>query len=502
MAERLGVLESDPFDRELLRQVRPPDWVNPTLAPRYNLVVLGGGTAGLVTAAAAAGLGARVGLVERDRLGGDCLNVGCVPSKALLRAARAAADARGAVDFGVRRGGEVAVDFAAVMERMRRLRAGLAPTDSAARFRGLGVDVFLGAGRFTGPDAVEVGGQTLRFRRAVVATGSRPALPPLPGLAEAGFLTNETVFNLTERPGRLAVVGAGPVGCELAQAFARFGTRVTLLDRLPTVLPHDDPEAAAVVAGALVRDGVEPRLASDLLRVERDGGDTVLYIKGGTEVRADAVLVATGRAPNVEGLGLEAAGVDYDARGVRVDDHLRTINPRVYAAGDVCTRFQFTHAADALARIAVQNALFFGRAKASSLVIPWCTYTDPELAHVGLTPAEAVEKGIAVDTFTQSMAHVDRAVLDGEAEGFVKVHVRKGTDRVVGVTAVGTHAAAVVTEATLAMTAGLGLRTVARTVHPYPTQTEALKKVADAYNRTRLTPKVKRLLERWFRWLR
>jgi pyruvate/2-oxoglutarate dehydrogenase complex dihydrolipoamide dehydrogenase (E3) component len=502
MAERLGVLESDPFDRELLRQVRPPDWANPRPAPRYNLVVLGGGTAGLVTAAAAAGLGARVALVERDRLGGDCLNVGCVPSKALLRAARAAAAARGAVDFGVRLGGEVGVDFAAVMERMRRLRAGLAPTDSAARFRGLGVDVFLGAGRFTGPDAVEVGGQTLRFRRAVVATGSRPALPPLPGLAEAGFLTNETVFNLTERPGRLAVVGAGPVGCEVAQAFARFGTRVTLLDRLPRVLPHDDPEAAAVVAGTLVRDGVEPRLGSDLLRVERDGADTVLYIKGGTAFRADALLVAAGRTPNVEGLGLEAAGVEYDAGGVRVDDRLRTTNPRVYAAGDVCTRYRFTHAADALARVAVQNALFFGRAKASSLVIPWCTYTDPELAHVGLTAAEAAEKGVAVDTFTQSMAHVDRAVLDGEAEGFVKVHVRKGTDCVVGVTAVGTHAAAVVTEATLAMTGRLGLRAVARTVHPYPTQTEALKKVADAYNRTRLTPKVKRLLERWFRWLR
>ena len=502
MADGTGLLESDAFDRDLLRQVRPPGWVNPTPAKRYNLVVLGGGTAGLVTAAAAAGLGARVALVERDRLGGDCLNVGCVPSKALLRVARAVSDTRSAGEFGVHLAGEVGGDFAAAMERVRRLRALLAPADAAERFRGLGVDVFLGAGRFTGPDTVEVGGQTLRFLKAVVATGTRPAWPPVPGMADSGFITNETVFNLTDRPGRLAVIGAGPIGCELSQAFARFGTRVTLLDLVPTVLPREDPDAAAVVARALRRDGIEPRLGVDLVRVDRDGRDRVLHFKDGTEVRADEILVAAGRSPNVEGLGLDAADVAYGAHGIRVDDRLRTTNRRVYAAGDVCTRFQFTHAADALARVAVQNALFFGRAKASSLVIPWCTYTEPELAHVGLTHRGADETGVRIDTFTQPMAHVDRAVLDGDTEGFVKVHVRKGADRIVGVTAVGTHASAIVTEATLAITAKLGLRAVARTIHPYPTHAEALKKIADAYNRTRLTPRVKRLLERWFGWRR
>jgi pyruvate/2-oxoglutarate dehydrogenase complex dihydrolipoamide dehydrogenase (E3) component len=501
MVERLHVEPPDAHNRALLANVHPENWVNPTPAPRYNLVVIGAGTAGLVTAAGAAGLGARVALVERDLFGGDCLNVGCVPSKALIRAARAAAEVRAAGRFGVKVGA-AEVDFPTVMERMRRLRAGLSPNDSAQRFRNLGVDVFLGEARFVGPDAVQVGDALLRFSRAVIATGARAARPDVAGLNEIGYLTNETVFNLTELPRRLAVVGAGPIGCELAQTFARFGSAVTLIGKQPAVLPREDADAAKIVGEALARDGVTLTLGTAPERARREGAEIVLSLVGGGEVRADVVLVGVGRPPNVEGLGLEAAGVRYGSHGVEVDDRLRTANRRIFAAGDVCSRFQFTHAADAMARIAIQNALFFGRSRTSALTIPWCTYTSPEVAHVGLSERDAAERGVPVDAFVQEMRHVDRAVLDGEDEGFVKVHVRKGTDRIVGGTIVSAHAGETIGELTLAMVAGRGLRTLSSTIHPYPTQAEALRKIGDAYNRTRLTPLVKRLLERWFRWTR
>ncbi len=499
-AERLTVAPPDDFNRGLLDNVHPAGWTNPEPPPRYHLVVVGGGTAGLVCAAGAAGLGARVALVERDLLGGDCLNVGCVPSKAILRAARAAAEVRTASRFGVR-AGDAAVDFPAVMERMRRLRSELSGHDSAGRFRSLGVDVYLGSGRFTGKDAVEVAGKTLRFRRAVIAAGARAARPEVPGLEEVGYLTNESVFNLTELPRRLAVVGAGPIGCELAQAFARFGAEVFLIGKQPTLLPREDADTAAMVKAAMERDGVKLLVGVQTVRAEQSGADKVIRLADGREVRVDAVLVGVGRAPNVSGLGLEAAGVEYDLKkGVFVDDRLRTNNPRVYAAGDVCSRYQFTHMADAEARIVIQNALFYGNAKVSSLVVPWCTYTEPEVAHVGLYEHEAKEKGIEIETLVQQMSGVDRAVLDGDADGFVKVHVRKGTDHIVGATIVAAHAGDMISEVTLAMVAGRGLGTLGKTIHPYPTQAEALRKVADAYNRTRLTPFVKGLFRRWFRW--
>jgi pyruvate/2-oxoglutarate dehydrogenase complex dihydrolipoamide dehydrogenase (E3) component len=500
------LLPGDRYDAELLANVRPAGWENPTPAPRYNLVVLGAGTAGLVSAAGAAGLGARVALVERDLLGGDCLNVGCVPSKALLRAARAAAGVRDAGAFGVRVPPGARADFPAVMERVRRLRAGLSPHDSAARFRGLGVDVFLGQGRFTGPDTVEVAGRTLRFARAVIATGSRPRLPDVPGLAGAGFLTNESVFALTELPPRLAVLGAGPIGCELAQAFARLGSRVTLLDHNPRLLNREDPDAAALVAESLRKDGVELRPGCSVLGVEKGAGEKVLRLRTGgadSAIAADALLVGAGRQPNVEGLNLEAAGVAHDPRrGVTVNDRLQTSNRRVFAAGDVCSRYQFTHAADAMARIVLQNSLFLGRKKASALTIPWCTYTDPELAHVGLSEREAGERGVRVTKFVQELRGVDRSILEGAGEGFVKVLVRAGTDRIVGATVVADDAGEMIAEWTLAMTAGVGLRRLASVIHPYPTRSEAARKLGDAYNRTRLTPRVKALFRWWLGWMR
>jgi pyruvate/2-oxoglutarate dehydrogenase complex dihydrolipoamide dehydrogenase (E3) component len=489
----------------LAANVHPPDWVNPEPSGRYNLVVIGGGTAGLVTAAGAAGLGAKVALVEKKLLGGDCLNVGCVPSKALIRAARAAADVRDAGEYGVRVPLGATVDFPAVMERMRQLRARISPHDSAHRFRELGVDVFLGAARFTGPDTVEVDGKILRFAKAVIATGGRATELPIPGLRETGYLTNETVFSITELPRRLAVIGAGPVGCELAQAFARFGSQVYLIEALHGILPKEDPEAAEVVRQALFRDGIKVMCCGKNLQVSSDADGKRLTVDSHEEhyaLTVDEILVGGGRAPNVEGLGLEAAGVEFDKKGVKVNDRLQTTNPRIYAAGDICSKFQFTHAADAMARIVLQNALFPGRAKASALTMPWSTYTDPEIAHVGLYEKEAQEQGTPVQTFVQSLDDVDRAILDGEAEGFVKVHVRKGTDRILGATVVARHAGEMISELTLAMVGRLGLKTLARTIHPYPTQAEAIKKVADAYSRTRLRPWVKWLLNKWLAWTR
>jgi len=495
----------DEVNRQWLEHTHPSDWTNPTPDGRYNLVVIGGGTAGLVSAAGAAGLGARVALVERDLLGGDCLNVGCVPSKALIRAARAVADVRDAGTFGVQVPAGVTVDFPQVMARMRELRGAISPHDSAERFRGLGVDVYLGEARFTSPTTVEVDGRTLTFARACIATGARASAPPIPGLADAGYLTNETVFSLTALPRRLAVIGAGPIGCELAQAFARFGSGVHLFEAMHGVLPNEDPEAAEVVRATMERDGIRVMCCGQNLQVERGSDGKRLRVDShGThyDVEVDAILVSAGRAPNVHGLGLEAAGVAFDRTGVTVNDFLQTSASHIYAAGDIASRFKFTHAADALARIVIQNALFFGRKRASALTIPWCTYTDPEVAHVGLYPKDAEAQGVALDTYTIEQAKGDRALLDGETEGFLKIHARKGTDTILGATLVARHAGEMISEITLAMQAGVGLGTLAATIHPYPTQAEIFKKAGDAYSRTRLTPRVKGLFETLLRWRR
>ena len=506
LGEIPAVAPLDEHNRKLVSGVHPPDWVNPTPSGRYNLVVIGAGTAGLVTAAGAAGLGAKVALIERDLMGGDCLNVGCVPSKALIRCARAAADVRQAGEYGVRVAGDVEVDFSAVMERMRRLRAGISHVDSAQRFRSLGIDVYIGSARFTSRKTVEVGGQTLEFSKACIATGARAALPPIPGLADVRPLTNETVFTLTELPRRLAVIGAGPIGVELAQTFARFGSEVTQLERSPQILPRENADAAALVAASLRRDGVRLELGAGVVGAAKDGDETVLtYEQDGEtrELRVDRVLIGVGRAPNVQNLGLETAGVAFDERaGVQVDDGLRTTNSNIYAAGDICFPYKFTHTADALARIVIGNALFFGRGKASALTIPWVTYSDPEVAHVGLYASEAEKRGIAVDAYRIDFEHVDRAILEGETEGFLEVLTEKGKDRIVGATLVSRHAGETISEITAAMVGGVGLGKLAATIHPYPTQAEAIKKAADAYNRTRLTPFVAKLLKMILDWRR
>jgi pyruvate/2-oxoglutarate dehydrogenase complex dihydrolipoamide dehydrogenase (E3) component len=502
----IELLPDDEFNRELVAQARPADWRNPEVNGRYNLLVIGGGSAGLVCAAGAAGVGAKVALVEKHLLGGDCLNSGCVPSKTIIRSAKLIGDVARAADFGVHIPDGLTTDFAAVMGRMRQVRAAISHHDSAQRFTDLGIDVFLGEGAFTGPNQFAIGGQTIEFKKAVIATGSRPAILPIPGLAETGFLTNEDVFyRLVEQPRRLAVIGGGPIGVELAQTMQRLGSQVSLFDVADHILPREEPDAAAVVQAQLVRDGVQLYLAANIGHVSQAAaGKRLSFTLGGVEqtLEVDEILLAVGRRPNVEGLNLEAAGVAYSKTGVTVNDRLQTSNPAIYAAGDVALKYQFTHAADAAARIVVQNALFLGRKKFSDVVVPWVTYSDPELAHVGLYPQEAAEQGLAIDSFTTQFADTDRGRADGVTAGFVRIHVRKGTDKIVGATIVGPHAGEMIGEITLALANGLGLSRIAQTVHPYPTLAEAIRKTADAWNRTRLTPVVAGLFDRWLRWTR
>ena len=501
--EACGVSPLDEHNTKFLDFLHPKAWVDPKPKPSYNLVVIGAGAGGLVSAAGAAGVGARVALIEAHLLGGDCLTVGCVPSKALLRCAKAASAVKNASQFGVKIKGDVSVDFAFVMERMRRLRADIAPVDSAERYsKQLGVDLFIGKGVFTGKNTIEVNGKTLSFAKAVVATGGTAAIPNIPGLKQVPYLTNATIFNLTELPARLGVIGAGPIGLELAQAFQRFGSQVTVFSRSDKILPKEDPEAAKIVENALRRDGVTFAYNVNYKGVESRSGKppvTMVLENGNGERRLefDALLVATGRKPTVAGLGLEDAGVEYDQRmGVKVNDRLQTTNPDVYAVGDVASKYQFTHMADFGARLVIRNALFFGRDNFSKLVIPWATYTQPEVAHVGLYERDLQERNTAFATFRREFSDVDRGIVDGETEGFVKIHVKKGTDQILGATIVGSHAGDMISEITVAMQSGMGLGKLANVIHPYPTAAEAIRQCGDAYNRARLTPTVKGIFHR------
>jgi len=501
MTDLVQLQPLDQYNQQLQANVHPTDWENPTPEGRYNLVVIGAGTAGLVAAAGAAGLGAKVALIERDLMGGDCLNVGCVPSKGLISAARVARSVRYAGDFGVEVPAGTRVDFPRVMERMRRLRAQISPADSAARFRELGIDVYLGQGTFTSSNTVRVADQTLTFKRAVIATGARAAAPPIPGLDQIQYLTNESVFSLTELPVRLGIIGAGPIGCEMAQSFALFGSEVLLVESTHGILPREDQDAAKIVEQALRDDGVRLLCCGRDLKLQGGAESKVRFTVDshdkGYDEPIDKLLVAVGRAPNVDELGLDVVGVAYDAHsGVQVNDRLQTTNPAIYAAGDICSPYKFTHAADFMARIVIQNALFRGRAKASALTIPWSTYTSPEIAHVGLTPQQAEQQGSAIQTFTQEFSEVDRAILEGETAGFVRVHVKQGSDQVLGATIVASNAGDMISEISLAMTHGLGLKKIASAIHPYPTQAEAIRKVGDQFNRTRLTPLVKWLFRK------
>jgi len=484
--------------------LHPEAWKNPRPASKYNLVVLGGGYGGILTALEAARAGARVALVERNLLGGVCLNTGCVSSKALLRTSRLYAEMRNASNYGATAPQEIHIDFAAAMERMRRVRARIGRRRSAEELRAAGIDVFFGNGSFAGRDSITVNGTLLRFKRALVATGACPVIPPIPGLAEAGYLTNETVFELTERPRRLLVIGGGPFGCELAQTFCRLGSHVAIVQDEPLFLGQEERDAAQILSDSLARDGIEIHLNTQPVRVRTKGAEKIVDLVSAdnkASVTVDAILVGTGRAPNVRGMNFEAAGIQYDAtHGIRINDFLQTSNRRIYATGDVCLEHKFAHIEGASAHIVTQNALFFGRKRLSALTIPWCTYTDPEIAHVGMYVTEAREKHIPVSTITVLMHDVDRAIVDGEEEGFVKIHTRDGTDRILGATVVARHAGEMISHISQAMTAGKGLRSLARVSHPYPTQAAAIKIAANTYIRAHRSRFLGWCARKWLTW--
>lgn len=500
----------DRYNQILVDNLHPPDWVNPNPAHCYNLVVIGAGTAGLVTAAGAGLFGAKVALIEKHLMGGDCTNVGCVPSKAMIRSSRTAAAVNTAKQYGVYPPDGTTINFAEVMERLRRVRAEISDNDSARRIsEEYGVDIFLGDAHFTGANTIEVAGQQLRFKKAAIATGASAAKLPIEGLEAAGYLTNETVFSLTERPQSLVVIGGGYIGCELAQTFQRLGTEVTLLQRGARLLPNADAEAAQIIEETLTRDGVKVRLAAEAQQISSGQGNKVVYYQVNDKMDSltvEDILVATGRSPNVKGLNLEAVGVEYDAKkGVVIDDYLQTSNPNIYAVGDVAMEWKFTHAADAAARIAIQNALFsvfgIGRKKLS-LTMPWCAYTQPEVAHVGISAQEVEARSNEIDTFCVHLDDIDRAIIDGETDGFAKVYLKKGTDKILGATIVAAQAGDMISTITLAMVKKIGLGAIAGTIFPYPTQAEVIRKVADAYSRTRITPSLKKFTRTWFKWRR
>jgi len=506
----VGVWPLDEHNAKLLNNVCPRGWENPNRPDDfvYDLVAVGAGAGGLVSAKQSARRGAKSALIERHLAGGDCLNIGCVPSKALLRCSRAVAESK-RMDFGLPSLDEAArgVSFAKVMERMRRLRAQIAPVDSFEATNKAGADMYFGDAVFTGRNEIEVAGQKLKFRKAVIATGAHAMVPPIPGLKDVPYKTNAELFNLESLPPRMVVLGAGPIGCEMAQAFARFGSKVVLLDLATQPMPAEDVEAASVIKSALEEDGVRFVLGAKTSKVEHllgDGGSDwpriVLDVSvddAEEKIECDVLLVATGRTPNVHGLGLEAADVKHDGRGIIIDDCLQTSNPDILSVGDCCNRpeLRFTHMSGTMAGMAVQNALFSEHkslpvnapsGKLSDIVVPRCTYTEPEVASAGLNAASAQKAGVEVDLYKFDLDDNDRCILEGSYPGcFAKVFCRKGTEEIVGGVVVAERAGEVLSELVLAMQHGIGLSKLGRTVHAYPSMGEAIQQCGLQYNRSK-----------------
>jgi pyruvate/2-oxoglutarate dehydrogenase complex dihydrolipoamide dehydrogenase (E3) component/uncharacterized membrane protein YdjX (TVP38/TMEM64 family) len=485
-------------------------WKRPS-SYEYNMVVIGAGSAGLVSAYIAAATRARVALVERHRMGGDCLNTGCVPSKALIRSAKLLSHIARAQEFGIARA-SAQFDFAEVMERVARVVRAVEPHDSAERYRGLGVDCIEGHAKITTPWTVEVqtpqGPRTLTTKSIVIAAGARPLVPPIPGLERVGYLTSDSLWDLRTLPRRLLVLGGGPIGCELAQTFARLGSRVTQVEMAPRLMLREDPDVSGSVLARFRAEGIDVRLAHKALRIEGEGDAWRLVCDhGGREVpiEFDQILVAVGRVANTAGYGLEELGIPITPqRTVETDETLQTIYPNIYACGDVAGPFQFTHTASHQAWYAAVNALFgtVRSFKADYRVIPRSTFTDPEVAHVGLNETEAKERGIPHTVTVYGIDDLDRAIADGEAHGFVKVLTAPGTDRIIGATIVGEHAGDLIAEYVLAMKHGLGLNKILGTIHIYPTLAEANKYAAGAWKRSTVTQGQWSALAAWQAWRR
>ncbi|MDG5815451.1 mercuric reductase [Chitinispirillales bacterium ANBcel5] len=483
MKPEMMIQPMDQFNQVLFQNTHPARHQNPTPKPVYDLVVIGAGSSGLVTSVGAAQMGARVALIERMFMGGCCLNFGCVPSKALIRSARVAYELGRAKHYGICTGESLAVDFASVMRRVRQIRAKISYNDSVETISNKGVDVFLGEAHFIDKDHIEVANAVLPFKLAAITAGGRPMSPRIDGIDSSEIITSKTLFTLTELPSAMAVIGGGPIGCEMAQAFARFGTKVTIFHAHDHLLDKEDADAAELIQNRFKAEGIQVLLNSRVRRGKVHGKQkTLYYIQNGEErhITVDAVLAGAGRKPSVEDLRLENVGVEYDPkRGIHIDDHLRTTNKRIFSAGEICMKWKFTHAAEASAQLLLQNALLGHKKRLSDLIMPWCTYTDPEIAHVGMYEKEAVAKGYQVETVTQPMSAIDRAITDSETEGFVRVHLQKGKNRILGASIIAKHAGEMINEITAVMNAGGALNLLSKTIYPYPTQSEAIKRVSE-----------------------
>jgi pyruvate/2-oxoglutarate dehydrogenase complex dihydrolipoamide dehydrogenase (E3) component len=470
----------------LMRRVRPQEWSNPRPRDIYDLVVVGAGPAGIEAAQHARRLGLSVALVERNQLGGNSLNAGSIPSKTLIHSARLCAQIRDAAEFAVSSPEQLKLDFAALKARMMRVRARIAEYHAVDRLQHEGVEVFFGDAKFSGPAALALGTTPLQFKKAIIATGARAHPPNFPGLDEIGYRTSSNIFDMPELPQRLVVIGGGPLGCELAQAFCRLGSRVTIIQNDPKFLPREERDAAELLSESMARDGVDIMLNTTVVGAHAENGtkfvDGANYDKK-VSVAADEILLSIGRIPNVENLGLEIAGVDCDDKGVKVDDFLRTTNHNIYAAGDVCMSHKFTNVAWVSARIAVRNIFENSEVRHSEMMIPWCTYCEPEIAHVGMQVWDAREKSIPVKTYTVMMQDVDRAITGGQDDGFVKLHVQEGTDKILGATIVASRASELINEVSVVMSSGIGMSDLARVIHTYPAQSEAIRLAALAYEK-------------------
>lgn len=509
-----NLLENNEHDLALRDHVRPLGWSNPSTDKPYHLVILGGGPAGLVAAAGAARLGARVALIERDFLGGDCLNTGCVPSKCLVSSAEQVFASRPFDPQGKNTFSEASDHFKEVMQRLRRIRSQISQHDSANRFTELGVDIYFGKGSFQTKGLITVTGddnnsRQLRYKRALIATGTRPSIPNITGIGSIHYLTHENLFSLTTLPRRFGIIGGGPIGCEMAQAFSRLGSEVFLFEKGPHLLPKEEREASAFLYRNFEKEGIRVMVnTKDLALNTQDTNDSIRidYHDGSQKdsFLVDQLLVATGRTPNTDSLNLSAVGVQFDQGGVRVNPYLQTTNRHIYAAGDICSEHRFTHVADLQARAVIQNALFaigpFGRKNIGRQPVPRTTYTSPEISHVGITREQAEQRGIEVDTYAQPFAAIDRAVIAGQADGFAQVHTRKGSDQILGATLVCPNAGDIISHFSLAMVDRQGLIKLGSTIHPYPTHTSAIGKLADQFQATRLGPRNQRVL-RFLRWL-